>query len=281
MRNVLLMLLLVTSLLQVSAQICKEEDRTILEKKFSWLRTAKTGSLPIGDAIAAIGKSFIGTRYEAFTLETGDDTQPLIMLTGLDCTTFLETSVALALTTKKGEINFDEYAANLEKIRYRNGSADGYLSRLHYFTDWIADNSARGIITDVTRDLGGIPYQMHVSFMSSNPDKYARMTSSALVDSMKKIEARINKRSYSYIPKDKVAGIEESIRNGDLIAITSSIKGLDIVHVGIAVVGKNNDRVYFMHAPQPETDVQITKLPLSDYLKNNKKQTGIMVLRVN
>lgn len=281
MRNVLLMLLLVTSLLQVSAQICKEEDRTILEKKFSWLRTAKTGSLPIGDAIAAIGKSFIGTRYEAFTLETGDDTQPLIMLTGLDCTTFLETSVALALTTKKGEINFDEYAANLEKIRYRNGSADGYLSRLHYFTDWIADNSARGIITDVTRDLGGIPYQMHVSFMSSNPDKYARMTSSALVDSMKKIEARINKRSYSYIPKDKVAGIEESIRNGDLIAITSSIKGLDIVHVGIAVVGKNNGRVYFMHAPQPETDVQITKLPLSDYLKNNKKQTGIMVLRVN
>lgn len=275
------MLLLVTSLLQVSAQICKEEDRTILEKKFSWLRTAKTGSLPIGDAIAAIGKSFIGTRYEAFTLETGDDTQPLIMLTGLDCTTFLETSVALALTTKKGEINFDEYAANLEKIRYRNGSADGYLSRLHYFTDWIADNSARGIITDVTRDLGGIPYQMHVSFMSSNPDKYARMTSSALVDSMKKIEARINKRSYSYIPKDKVAGIEESIRNGDLIAITSSIKGLDIVHVGIAVVGKNNGRVYFMHAPQPETDVQITKLPLSDYLKNNKKQTGIMVLRVN
>lgn len=281
MRNVLLMLLLVTSLFQVSAQICKEEDRTILEKKFSWLRTAKTGSLPIGDAIAAIGKSFIGTRYEAFTLETGDDTQPLIMLTGLDCTTFLETSVALALTAKKGEINFDEYAANLEKIRYRNGSADGYLSRLHYFTDWIADNSARGIITDVTRDLGGIPYQMHVSFMSSNPDKYARMTSSALVDSMKKIEARINKRSYSYIPKDKVAGIEESIRNGDLIAITSSIKGLDIVHVGIAVVGKNNDRVYFMHAPQPETDVQITKLPLSDYLKNNKKQTGIMVLRVN
>ncbi len=281
MRNVLLMLLLVTSLLQVSAQICKEEDRTILEKKFSWLRTAKTGSLPIGDAIAAIGKSFIGTRYEAFTLETGDDTQPLIMLTGLDCTTFLETSVALALTTKKGEINFDEYAANLEKIRYRSGSADGYLSRLHYFTDWIADNSARGIITDVTRDMGGIPYQMHVSFMSSNPDKYARMTSSALVDSMKKIEARINKRSYSYIPKDKVAGIEESIRNGDLIAITSSIKGLDIVHVGIAVVGKNNDRVYFMHAPQPETDVQITKLPLSDYLKNNKKQTGIMVLRVN
>ncbi|CAG0937853.1 hypothetical protein BROC_00026 [Candidatus Brocadiaceae bacterium] len=281
MRNVLLMLLLVTSLFQVSAQICKEEDRTILEKKFSWLRTAKTGSLPIGDAIAAIGKSFIGTGYEAFTLETGDDTQPLIMLTGLDCTTFLETSVALALTAKKGEINFDEYAANLEKIRYRNGSADGYLSRLHYFTDWIADNSARGIITDVTRDLGGIPYQMHVSFMSSNPDKYARMTSSALVDSMKKIEARINKRSYSYIPKDKVAGIEESIRNGDLIAITSSIKGLDIVHVGIAVVGKNNDRVYFMHAPQPETDVQITKLPLSDYLKNNKKQTGIMVLRVN
>lgn len=281
MRNVLLMLLLVTSLFQVSAQICKEEDRAILEKKLSWLRTAKTGSLPIGDAIAAIGKSFIGTRYEAFTLETGDDTQPLIMLTGLDCTTFLETSVALALTTKKGEINFDEYAANLEKIRYRNGSADGYLSRLHYFTDWIADNSARGIITDVTRDLGGIPYQMHVSFMSSNPDKYARMTSSALVDSMKKIEARINKRSYSYIPKDKVAGIEESIRNGDLIAITSSIKGLDIVHVGIAVVGKNNDRVYFMHAPQPETDVQITKLPLSDYLKNNKKQTGIMVLRVN
>lgn len=281
MRNVLLMLLLVTSLFQVSAQICKEEDRAILEKKLSWLRTAKTGSLPIGDAIAAIGKSFIGTRYEAFTLETGDDTQPLIMLTGLDCTTFLETSVALALTAKKGEINFDEYAANLEKIRYRNGSADGYLSRLHYFTDWIADNSARGIITDVTRDLGGIPYQMHVSFMSSNPDKYARMTSSALVDSMKKIEARINKRSYSYIPKDKVAGIEESIRNGDLIAITSSIKGLDIVHVGIAVVGKNNDRVYFMHAPQPETDVQITKLPLSDYLKNNKKQTGIMVLRVN
>ena len=38
---------------------------------------------------------------------------------------------------EKGNTTFDDYKAELEKIRYRDGVIDGYASRLHYFCDWI------------------------------------------------------------------------------------------------------------------------------------------------
>lgn len=101
-----------------------------------------------------IGKYFLGFPYVSNTLETESGEKLVINLRGFDCFTFVENVVVLATLIKEGIYTFDAYAALLERSRYRNGILDGYSSRLHYFSDWLADNEKKGIIKDVSREMG-------------------------------------------------------------------------------------------------------------------------------
>lgn len=254
-------------------------DKDICQSKFTLAVDKQLSKKPLGDVIAEVGKSFIGLDYEAFTLEKPGDERLIIHLTGLDCTTFLENAVTFARCIKAGKTSFEDYQRELTFVRYRDGKIDGYPSRLHYFSDWIYNNTAKGIVADMTKEIGGKPFPINVGFMSRNRDKYAQIkTNDAFLAAIRAQEEEINKREYYYIPKEKVAEIESKIENGYLIAITSGVEGLDIAHVGIAVK-LDDGRIHFMHAPIVGAKVQITEKPIGDYLMKNKKQTGIMVLK--
>ncbi len=116
--------------------------------------------------------------------------------------------------------------------------------------------------------------------MSENPKYYKQLKeNSEFIPVIIKQENDINSRDYFYIPEDGIEKVESKIQTGDLIALTTSDKGLDIGHVGIAIKMKNG-RIHFLHAPLAGSKVQITETPLSDYAKKIKKHTGIIVLRV-
>ena len=277
-------LLLAFSILMFSSnlfcQIYSEKNVEIFKSKFKLAIDKNLEKETIGNVIVEIGKSFLGTEYVAHTLEKEGDEQLVINLTGLDCTTFLESTLALSLCIKKNNTIFDGFEKELTFIRYRNGKIEKYPSRLHYFSDWIFNNQQKGIIKDITKQIGGKKIKFYVNFMSENPQYYKQLKENpAFIHVIKKQEEQINKREYYYIPKSKIKLVEKNIRNGDLIAITTSDKGLDIGHVGIAVEMKDR-RIHFMHAPIVGSKVQITEIPLSDYVNKIKKDTGIIVLRV-
>lgn len=256
-----------------------KEDKAICMKKFALAVDKNLQSLPVNDAAVEIGKSFLGLEYAAFTLEKEGDESLVINLRGLDCTTFLENCVVFARCIKKGKTTFEDYAAELQYIRYRSGVMNLYPSRLHYFSDWIYDNAGKGIVKDITKELKGVPYNKKVSFMTENSHLYAKLKNNKkFLDSVLVHEKKINGRQYYYIPKKDVKKVEESIANGDLIAITSSVNGLDINHVGLAV--RIDGVLRFMHAPLVGSKVQITEGSLSEYLASIKKHTGIMVARL-
>ncbi|OGU83323.1 MAG: hypothetical protein A2W11_05135 [Ignavibacteria bacterium RBG_16_35_7] len=247
--------------------------------KFELAVDKKLSDKPISEIISEIGRSFLNTEYEAFTLEQEGKEQLVIHLTGLDCTTFLESTLTLSRCVKAQKTSFEDYQKELTFIRYRDGKLDGYPSRLHYFSDWIYNNSQKGIVKDVTKEIGGEPIIFNVYFMSKNPDKYKKLTESPeFIPLISKQEKAINERKYYYIPKEKVSAIEDKIHNGDLIAITTNLKGLDIGHVGIAVK-ESDGRIHFLHAPLSGSKVQISENPLPEYLAAIKKHTGIIVLR--
>ena len=130
------------------------------------------------------------------------------------------------------------------------------------------------------KEIGGEPIKFNVFFMSKNPDKYKHLTKTpSFIPIIAKQEKAINKRKYFFVPKEKVEQIEDKIQNGDLIAITTNLKGLDIGHVGIAVK-ESDGRIHFLHAPLAGAKVQISEKPLPEYLAAIKKHTGIIVLRV-
>ena len=67
---------------------------------------------PINDVIAEIGKSFIGTEYREHTLEREGAESLVINFSGLDCTTFLENSLAITRCIKEKKTSFENFKKN-------------------------------------------------------------------------------------------------------------------------------------------------------------------------
>ncbi|MEJ2494718.1 MAG: DUF1460 domain-containing protein [Ignavibacteriaceae bacterium] len=265
--------------INVGAQIFSDKDVEICKSKFELAVSESLSTQPIGKVIVEIGKSFIGTDYEAHAIEKEGEEQLVINLTGLDCTTFLENVLVFARCIKKGKTSFEDYEKELTFIRYRNGIINKYPSRLHYFTDWIYNNVKKGVVKDVTKDIGGERLRLDLFFMSSHLEYYRQLKENPeFVPIIKKQEEEINKREYYFIPQNKIADIDDEIEDGDLLAFTSSIPGLDVNHVGIAIRMDDN-RIHVLHAPEPGTKVQISELNLSDYVNKLEKDTGIIVLK--
>lgn len=264
----------------IYSQIFSEKDVEICNSKFNLAVDKSLSEKPINEVVVEIGKSFLETEYIAHTLEKEGDEQLVINLTGLDCTTFLETSLTFARCIKKGKTSFEDYKNELTFIRYRNGKLDKYPSRLHYFSDWIYNNQQKGIVKDITEEIGGKKIKFNLNFMSENPKYYKQLQENPkFIPVIRNQENEINARQYYYIPEDDIEKLEPKIQSGDLIALTTSDKGLDIGHVGIAIK-MDDGRIHFLHAPLAGSKVQITESPLSDYSKKIKKHTGIIVLRV-
>ena len=264
----------------LSAQeIYSPKDVQICKTKFKFAYSHNLSSKPIGDIIVDIGKTFIGTNYAAHTLEKGEKENLVIHLSGLDCYTFFESSLALARCIKLGKTDFKDFENQIGKIRYRNGIINGFASRLNYMEDWLSNNQKKGIVKDVTKQIGGILYKKKIDFMSTHPNLYKRLKNNPEVfNQIKAIEDSINSRKYYYIPQNDISKYEKGIHNGDIIFLTTGIAGLDIGHTGIAVKMKDG-RIHFMHAPDVGKKVQITKVPLSEYVKMLRRHTGIMVIR--
>ncbi|TFV94538.1 DUF1460 domain-containing protein [Algoriphagus kandeliae] len=258
--------------------VCSAESRERLEIALDLLKDLDSEKLSINELVVEIGKSFQGTPYVEKTLEIPGPEQLVIDLQGVDCTTYLETVVTLAKIAKMGEATFEAFENELEKVRYRDGKNEGYPSRLHYFSDWIYVNQQKGMLQDMSQAIGGSPYPNKPTFMSENPQFYPQLSNREYVEQLQNIEAGIGLREYYFIPKDQISQLESKIQSGDLIAITTSLSNLDMVHVGFAV--EQNGRIHLMHASSANKEVEISEKPLHDYLAANRSQSGIMVARL-
>ena len=261
------------------AQVFSPKDVEICNSTFKLASDKKLASKPIGDVIVEVGKSFLGTPYVAHTLEIDSVEQLVVNLREFDCTTFLETALAFARCIKNGDTTFTAFQNELTLIRYRDGKINQYPSRLHYFTDWIYDNEKKGIIKDVTQEIGGKEIKFNLSFMSDHPQYYKHLKEQPeFIPVIKKQEEEISERTYYYIPEEELRKQENKINNGDLLAFTTTVNGLDVNHVGVAVK-MDDGRIHLLHAPIEGYPVQISKLPLTEYVMKINRDTGVIVLR--
>ncbi|MCC5937604.1 MAG: DUF1460 domain-containing protein [Lunatimonas sp.] len=269
--------LLVLAVPAHSQTVCTPESRERLESFLERFSEENVQDKSINDLLMEIGSWFLGTPYVEKTLELPGPERLVVNLVGLDCTTYLETVLALARVAKHGKLGMEAYERELERIRYQQGILGEYPSRLHYFTDWIYQNEQKGLVRDITQSIGGQPYENKPSFMSSNPKYYAQLSRPDYVEALAKAEQAIGSRSYFYIPKADIHRHERQIRSGDMIAITTTIPNLDVVHVGFAV--ERGGRIHLMHASLTSKEVEISAKTLQEYLMGNKSQSGIVVSR--
>ena len=253
-------------------------DSVAFEQAIEWARTNQVDTLETtGEVMAAIGQTFVGTPYIPQTLELEGDERLIVNLRELDCVTYVENMLAIARVLRAGTPDYDSFKRELVRIRYRDGVLSGYASRLHYFSEWIADNEEKGIVEDVTLAIGGVRDPGQIDFMSRNAESYRQLEDPAVVDEIETIEATLSGRERYYIPQDEVHDVAENIRNGDIIAATSTLDGLDIAHTGLALWVDGT--LHLMHAPLVGSVVEISELPLADRLIRIDAQDGIMVAR--
>lgn len=253
----------------------QESDEEIYNRK---VQNAKGAALD--DFTLNIAKSFLNRPYKARTLEGNQNEKLVVNLREFDCSTFVESCIAMGLTYRKDDISFDKYQKYLQRLRYyKNGKIKGFESRINYFSDWLYVHEEDGLLVNVTPSMGGIEWKKNINFMSTHWNKYPFPKDMELLGKIVKIEERINSQIYTYVPKSKVKSIENQFMNGDIIGITTNIDGLDVTHEGFAI-RLQDKRVYLLHASSDFKRVMVTDKPLAEYLAKNKNQTGIMVARL-
>jgi hypothetical protein len=224
-----------------------------------------------------MGRTFVGAPYTPGTLEVPGPERLVVNLREFDCVTFVETSLALARVVRAGSGGYTAFKNELQKIRYRGGQLSGYASRLHYFSEWLSDNEAKGVVRNITRELGGVADNEPINFMSQHVSAYRQLADTATLAQIREIEKRLSTYPRYIIPEDRIAAAADRIQDGDVIAAASTLPGLDIAHTGIALWV--NGQLHLMHAPLVGKAVEISEKPLAERIQSIATQDGIMVAR--
>lgn len=268
-----LFFLVFTAIVLVGIQKGPYDPKFVFSKKMK-----EVGSGTLSELTLTMAKTFLGTPYEAQTLEGNVTEQLVCRFDALDCTTLVDVSIALAIAKRKA-LSYNQFLDTMTRLRYTDGNIDGYASRQHYFLSWLSENQKIGLVTDITKSLGGVSYTKEINFMTTHASLYSGIASESELERIKQNEKKINSQAFYFLPKSSVLSLESKLRDGDIIGITSTIEGLDCNHQGIVSI--RNNRAYLLHASTIAHQVILSSQPLTDYINAVKRHSGIIVARLN
>lgn len=247
------------------------------------LNTAKTLKSDT-NMILYFANQLRGLPYVAKTLEKNSDEQLVVNLRQLDCTTLVENVLAFVLCNKNKKNKFSDFCNYLQMIRYKNGVVS-YSKRLHYFSEWIVNNSRMGFVLE--QQSPNPPFtkvqKLRIDYMSKHPQYYPMLVKNpSWVTEISSMENELNDREYRYIPKSEIANtavFRSTIHNGDIIVITTNKSGLDTSHIGLAVW--RSDGLHMLNASSVHHKVVEERMTLYTYMKRHPSQVGIRIVHIN
>jgi hypothetical protein len=272
-----------------AARPAADPDRERLAAWTATLRAERLAAIdrPAGRAATRVGELAAGTPYVPHTLEAyidagGNpaDAEPLTLsLSRFDCVTLVEACLAVArLAGREKAPTWDGFGREVERMRYRGGERRGYASRLHYFSEWLSDGEARGLVRDLGVELGGTEDRRPLRFMTGHRDSYAALSDQGVYREIAAIEAAMDGRPRRVIPTGRIAEVADRIESGDVLAFATSIPGLDVSHAAFAYRDAGGT-LRVLHAPLSGGVVEITRSTLPDYVAAIRRATGILVAR--
>jgi len=264
------------------------DDRARLAE---WLRVlcaegACRRGAPFGPAVARAAELAVGLPYAAYTLEqyladggTARDEPLILHLSRFDCVSLVESAIAVARTAAAGPgQGWERFAREVERMRYRGGERRGFASRLHYFSEWIADGARRGLVRDLGRELGGVRDERPLRFMTEHRASYPALRDEATFAAVGRMERSLDRAPRWLVPADRIVQVQDRIHSGDVLAFATAIPGLDVTHTGLAYRdGEGVLRV--LHAPLSGGAVEVSRTTLPEYVSAIRRATGILVAR--
>lgn len=249
-------------------------------------RALRAGT-PFGRDAIRVGELASGTPYVAGTLDAylrsnrrASRREPLTLsLSRFDCVTLVEGCLGVARAEAHQESpSWNRFGREIERMRYRGGERIGYASRLHYFSEWISDGEARGLVRDIGPGLGAVDDVRPLRFMTEHRSSYPALKDERVLREIAALERRLDERPRRLIPRDRIAAVAEQIQSGDVLAFATSIPGLDVSHAAFAYRDAA-DTLGVLHAPLSGGVVEIARAPLAEYVAAITRCTGILVAR--
>ncbi len=228
------------------------------------------------------GREFKGVPYVAKTLEKHANEKLIVNLRQLDCTTYVETVLALSRTMAQHKPTFANYCENLKKVRYRDGNVV-YPARQHYFTYWIQENTKEKIVENIQSPNPPFSATQSVNahYMTTHIESYPMLKGKPQwIKQIAEMEESITGTKQKYIPTNAVTNsklVRKAVHDGDIIAIVTKKAGLEISHVGIAVW--HNDGLHMLNASSLNHKVIEDDDLLQAYLRKQTSALGIRIAR--
>jgi len=253
------------------------EDIARFEKVVQYAKRQNLHDRSIGEIVQAIADYFLGKPYAEGLLDKSGEEKLLVTLNKFDCVLFVETVLAIARGVAVQDYDYQNFVNRIEEQRYLNGKMNGYCSRLHYFSEWINDNQKRQTVENITAELGGVPMNKTLNFMTQHRSSYPQMVKDeATYQCIVSQEADLAKTTVNYIPTNRIKSVYSQLKPGDIVAVATDVKGLDVTHTGL--VYRNADgNMGLIHA-SPAGEVTVA-YDLQRYIRRVKSAIGIVVAR--
>ncbi|CAN5850237.1 DUF1460 domain-containing protein [soil metagenome] len=231
---------------------------------------------PFGEVVQRVAELLIGSPYSAGMLDASIEETLVVGLASFDCVLFVESVLALSHSIVRGDNAFASYARMVRNLRYRDGNMSGYCSRLHYFTDWIHDNQRASYLEEVVSSRA-VRYDKPIDFMSRNSSRYPKLQGNRhAIGCIQEVEQSMVGRRLHYLPQERIRSAYADLRAGDVVAITTSVSGLDVTHTGFVYRGRNGE-TGLIHAST--TGSVRVDTDLASYIQGNRSQTGVIIAR--
>lgn len=251
----LLPILVTVSTANVYAEVDNIDFSNISEKALiKHFESAKKNSY--SESIKELSGMFLGQNYKSDRLigSAQSDERLVIDFSKLDCFTYIDYVESLRLSN-----SIHSFISNLIQTRYFEGRIH-YLSRRHFFSDWLSKNENIEDITDKITSR----HKSLVKFINLKADGKKFIPG-----------LDITSRTIKFIPSSEIdPSVISKLKTGDYIGIFTNIDGLDVTHTGIFI--RNGDEIFLRHASSSYNVQMVIDSPFQNYVSG---VPGIIVYR--
>jgi Protein of unknown function (DUF1460) len=220
-------------------------------------------SLPLNARVAQVSQGFLSVKYAFSPLGEGTgaskDGDPLISYQAVDCLTYVETTMALALSESPAEV-----LSTLNAIRYANGTPDWNFRNHLTEAQWIPNNIAKGFLKDVTAQYAGSATRQAVKVLSA--ESY-RLDEGKSLD-IAPAQQPLGRFAWPMVPAAQAMVAFHKAPTGTIVVVIRADLPRRITrvsHLGILIQSKNGPLL--RHASKSFR--KVIDEPLDHYLKRN------------
>jgi len=255
--------------------------------------------------VAVISALFLGREFEWGPCGEGIpgsyDEKPLYSFESFDCTTFIESVLALTFTTGN---SYQEFLDHLKNIKYSDKNEVSYVNRNHFTSlNWIPNTIQKEYLSDITTVIyPSAPermkwldvddwYAKKISTLKKSDDlqKDEKIASLEMKSDNKKTS---NLARVSYIPLTELLSnevqkklIDEGVVLFNMVKNEHTKVNIPVIigHQGFII--EKNGSLIIRHASSSKTDGGIVDVLLNEYVETRLKDTtwptlGFNIMRI-